>query len=311
MATQGAPHIPVMLSEMLDYLNPKDGGVYVDATFGAGGYSKAILSRANCQVFAIDRDPSVVPFFESLNADFPGRIHLLEGQFGNMEEILTAEKITQLDGIVLDIGVSSMQIDQAERGFSFQKDGPLDMRMSSQGTKASDMVNHLPEEELANIIYHYGGERKSRRIARAIVGARPLHTTKELADVIRAQFPAKPHPIDPATRTFQALRIWINDELQELTSALNQAEHLLAPGGRLVVVTFHSLEDKIVKHYFQEKSGKTSSGSRHIPDFSPQHASEVFTLLTRKPVAPSKEEVDANPRARSAKLRAAEKQGGK
>ncbi len=303
-------HIPVLLNEMTEYMAPCDGEVYVDGTFGAGGYSRALLEKADCKVYAIDRDPSVKELAKDLQKEFPGRIELLLGRFSEMEELLKEAGISGVNGVVLDIGVSSMQIDTAERGFSFMKDGPLDMRMSDNGPDAAYVVNNSSERELANIIYKLGGEHKSRRVARAIVEARaiePITTTKRLADIVRSVVRASKDQLDPATRTFQALRIWVNDELGELKKAIEAAERILLPEGRLVVITFHSLEDSIVKEFFNLKSGKHAGISRHVP-FSPDEQVEdknTLKLLTKKPVIPGENEVNENVRSRSAKLRAA------
>lgn len=307
---QPAPHLPVLLAEVLHYLAPRDGEVFVDGTFGAGGYSRAILEAAECTVFGIDRDPTVKPHADRLAADFPGRFKLLAGCFGDMEALLAAEGVSRVDGVVLDIGVSSMQLDEAARGFSFQADGPLDMRMGAEGPTAAELVNKLEAEELADIIYKYGEERHSRRIARAIVAMRakrPFARTRELAEVVERAIPggaAKKGGIHPATRTFQALRIMVNDELGELERGLAAAERLLGAEGRLVVVTFHSLEDRIVKNFLRVRAGETGGASRHLPEQKPVRAPS-FSLLNRKAVQASAEEAAINPRARSAKLRAA------
>ncbi|PIR39411.1 MAG: 16S rRNA (cytosine(1402)-N(4))-methyltransferase [Alphaproteobacteria bacterium CG11_big_fil_rev_8_21_14_0_20_39_49] len=305
-----SPHYPVMLNEMLEYVSPKDGEVYVDGTFGAGGYSRALLQAADCKVYAIDRDPNVKQLAEELEAEFPGRIELLIGRFSDMERLLKDAGVEKVDAVVLDIGVSSMQIDQAQRGFSFMRQGPLDMRMSQQGIDAAYVVNNTDEAQLADIIYKYGGEKKSRRVASAIVKARaekPITTTSELASIVRSVVRMAKDKIDPATRTFQALRIWVNDELGELRDALESAERLLAPYGRLVVVTFHSLEDAIVKEFVNKKSGKNEGVSRHLPIVEKKMASATFRPLCNKAVKPSEEEISINIRSRSAKLRAAEK----
>lgn len=307
---QPAPHLPVLLAEVLHYLAPRDGEVFVDGTFGAGGYSRAILEAAKCTVYGIDRDPTVKPHADRLAADFPGRFKLLAGCFGDMEALLAAEGVSRVDGVVLDIGVSSMQLDEAARGFSFQADGPLDMRMGAEGPTAAELVNKLEAEELADIIYKYGEERHSRRIARAIVAMRakrPFVRTRELAEVVERAIPggaAKKGGIHPATRTFQALRIMVNDELGELERGLAAAERLLGAEGRLVVVTFHSLEDRIVKNFLRVRAGETGGASRHLPEQKPVRAPS-FSLLNRKAVQASAEEAAINPRARSAKLRAA------
>lgn len=301
------PHVPVMLAEVLDALQPRDGAVYVDGTFGAGGYTRAILAAADTRVLAIDRDPSAIRAGQAMVDSSGGRLKLLEGRFADMESLVEAAGESRIDGVVLDIGVSSMQIDQAERGFSFLRDGPLDMRMAQAGATAADAVNTLPQEVLSNIIYVFGEEPKSRAIARAIVEARkdaPITTTFGLVKAIeRATGRPRPDRIHPATRTFQALRIHVNGELDELVEALHAAERMLAPGGRLVVVTFHSLEDRIVKRFFAARAGKLPSGSRHLPDQA-QGPEPSFELPFKGHVGATEEEAARNPRARSAKLRA-------
>ena len=302
-------HIPVMLNEVLEYLAPKAGEVYVDGTFGAGGYTKGILSSCDCRVVAVDRDPSVTQTAEKIKSEFPERFQFIQGNFGDINNLLKNNLPEhQVDGIVLDIGVSSMQIDQAERGFSFMKNGPLDMRMSQQGRSAADFVNHASEQDLADVIYKYGGERRSRAVARAIVAARlegDIETTSQLAEVVRSVVRRAKDNIDPATRTFQAIRIWINDELGELERALDGAVDALKEGGRLVVVTFHSLEDLIVKRFLKEKSGYVASVSRHMPLASEEEKAATFKILTKKAIKASEEETRINIRSRSAKLRAA------
>lgn len=298
------PHVPVMLAEVLQALAPRDGGVYVDGTFGAGGYTRAILDRADTRVIAIDRDPSAIRAGQALAEAYAPRLSLREGRFADMEQLVAAERI---DGVVLDIGVSSMQIDEAERGFSFLRDGPLDMRMAQSGPSAADAVNTLPQETLSNIIYVFGEEPKARAIARAIVAARaeaPITTTHGLVKAIeRATGRPRPDKIHPATRTFQALRIHVNGELDELVEALHAAERLLPEGGRLVVVTFHSLEDRIVKRFFASRAGKLPSGSRHLPDAA-KGPEPSFELPFKGHLGATDEEARLNPRARSAKLRA-------
>ncbi|MEQ8193198.1 MAG: 16S rRNA (cytosine(1402)-N(4))-methyltransferase RsmH, partial [Rhodospirillales bacterium] len=245
-------HQPVMLDEVLSALSPKDGGIYVDGTFGAGGYSRAVLDAADCTVYGIDRDPDVAVRAATVARDYTGRLHVLSGRFGDMDALLADHGVTSVSGVALDLGVSSMQIDEAERGFSFRADGPLDMRMEKAGPTAADIVNRTPEKELADILYIYGEERASRRIARAIIDARrdsPITRTLRLADVVRAVLPRARDGIDPATRTFQALRIYVNDELGEIDRGLRSAQTILEPGGRLVGVSFHSLEDRKVKEF--------------------------------------------------------------
>lgn len=308
MMDRRQPHIPVLLNEVLDALGPRDGDVFVDGTFGAGGYSHALLEAAECTVWAIDRDPSVASDARALEVAFPGRFHFLPGCFGDMEALLKGAGVDQVDGVVLDIGVSSMQLDEAERGFSFQSDGPLDMRMGAEGVTAADVVNTADRDDLANVIYQYGEERQSRRIARAIVAVRsekPFTRTSELASLIEETIGRKPGAaIHPATRTFQALRIYVNDELGELERGLVGAERLLRAGGRLCVVSFHSLEDRIVKTFLRTRSGEAGSVSRHLPEAKPTRAAS-FRLEPRKAIRATRDEEEANPRARSARLRAA------
>lgn len=299
-----SPHLPVLVREVVQFLAPKAGDVIVDGTFGAGGYSRAILAAAPCRVIGIDRDPTVRPHADAVAAEFPGRFQFVAGCYGDMEALLAHVGAGQVDGVVLDVGVSSMQLDQGERGFSFAADGPLDMRMSGVGLSAADLVNTLDAAELADLIYKYGEERHSRRIARAIVavrGERPITRTGQLAEIIRQAAPAGPG-IHPATRTFQALRISVNDELGELTRGLAAAERLLKAEGRLVVVSFHSLEDRIVKTFLRLRAGEDARPSRHLPTVATRPPS--FTLMTKKSVRPSAEEAARNPRARSARLRA-------
>ena len=307
-------HVPVLLAEVVDALQPRDGGRYVDGTFGAGGYTTAILDRADCQVFAIDRDPDAIAAGRPLEERYAPRLRLLEGRFGDMADLLSAEGVEDVDGVALDLGVSSMQFDQAGRGFSFRASGPLDMRMEKAGPSAADLVNERDEAEIADIVWRYGEERRSRRVARAIVEARRsrrIETTGELAEIVRrAVGPQGRDESDPATRTFQALRIAVNDELGELERGLAAAEQVLAPGGRLAVVSFHSLEDRAVKEFVRARSGRTPAPSRHAPPRAEVPAA-ALREITRKPVAPSDAEVAANPRARSARLRVAEKIGGR
>jgi len=306
-------HVPVMLSEVVRLLAPRSGGVYLDGTFGGGGYATAFLEAAPCTVWAIDRDPEAIARGASLAARFPGRLHLINGRFGDMLDLLAERGITTLDGVVLDLGVSSFQLDDPARGFSFRSDGPLDMRMGSGGPTAADLVNTLPERELADLLFELGEERASRRIAREIVTARgqaPIASTARLASIIRGVMPPDRSGIDPATRSFQALRIRVNDELGEIERALDNASRLLSPGGRLIVVSFHSLEDRIVKRFMADAAGRAPSPSRHDPRGLTTRAAPRFRLLTARPLRPGTAETTANPRARSARLRALERAVG-
>lgn len=299
-------HIAVMGAEVVRALDPKAGEIFVDGTFGAGGYSAALLDKADCQVVALDRDPSVARHAESLNARHPGRLTLIEGRFGDMVSLLSARGIAAVDGVALDLGVSSMQLDTPERGFSFQADGPLDMRMSGEGETAADIVNTRSEAELADILFFLGEERRARAVARAIVAARtikPITRTLELAALIARVVRGQPGH-HPATRSFQALRLEVNDELGELRRGLAAAERLLKPGGRLAVVTFHSLEDREVKRFLDRRQGKGPGVSRHSPG-APPPPPPSFVPLHKGALAPTEAEIAANPRARSAKLRAA------
>ncbi|MCV2871432.1 16S rRNA (cytosine(1402)-N(4))-methyltransferase RsmH [Defluviimonas sp. WL0050] len=292
-----APHIPVLLRPLLEAVAPVSG-TWIDGTFGAGGYSRGLLEAGADKVIGIDRDPMVFRMAEDWAGQYGDRLELVEGTFSDMDR-LAGEPV---DGVVLDLGVSSMQLDQAERGFSFQKDGPLDMRMAHSGPTAADLVNEAGEGEIADILYHYGEERASRRIARAIVAARPFSRTLELAAVIERCLPRqKPGQSHPATRSFQAIRIAVNDEFGQLAEGLEAAERALKPGGQLAVVTFHSLEDRIVKRFFQLRSGGEGQGSRYAP--ARKQVEPAFSLKTRKAVGPDDEELAQNPRARSAKLR--------
>ncbi len=300
-------HVPVLGGEAVEMLEPRDGGIYVDATFGAGGYSRAILDVAGTRVLGIDRDRSAIVGGFDLVDRSGGRLTLVEDRFSNLAEICAAQGFAAVDGVVMDVGVSSMQLDEAERGFSFRLGGPLDMRMGRDGPTAADVIASASETDLANIIYIFGEERHSRAVARAIVAARkeaPVTTTRALAAIVAKVVRSKPGEIHPATRTFQALRIFVNEELDELHLALTAAERVLKPGGRLVVVSFHSLEDRIVKNFFAER-GKAGGGSRHLPEIA--QAAPSFVILTKRPVKPDDAEISANPRARSAKLRAAER----
>jgi 16S rRNA (cytosine1402-N4)-methyltransferase len=307
MSTPDTRHISVLGVEAVDMLSPRAGGIYVDATFGAGGYSRAILATEGTRVIAIDRDRTAIAGGFDLVDASDGRLTLVEDRFSNLADVCTAQGEPLVDGVVMDVGVSSMQIDQAERGFSFRFDGPLDMRMSQHGPTAADVVAKASEADLANIIYIFGEERHSRSVARAIIAARkeaPIETTKQLVDIVQKVVWAKPGEIHPATRTFQALRIFVNAELDELHTALAAAERVLKPGGRLSVVSFHSLEDRIVKNFMTERS-KTGGGSRHLPEVA--QSRPRFSLVNKRPITAGDEELKANPRARSAKLRGAER----
>ena len=306
-AAGDAPHIPVLGRTAIELLKVQDGGIYIDGTFGAGGYTRAILAAANGEVIGIDRDRSALALGAGLVEQAKGRLVLVEDRFSRLDIVARDCGYEQIDGAVLDVGVSSMQLDQAERGFSFRLDGPLDMRMGGDGASAADVVNAASERDLASIIYVLGEERFSRGIARAIVRARaetPIRTTGRLAEIVVSAVRAKPGDIHPATRTFQALRIFVNDELGELAQALIAAERVLRPGGRLVVVSFHSLEDRIVKSFLAERS-ETRGGSRHAPEV--KRPAPSFAVLTKRPVVADEQEVANNPRARSAKLRAGER----
>ncbi|HXN67014.1 MAG TPA: 16S rRNA (cytosine(1402)-N(4))-methyltransferase RsmH [Bradyrhizobium sp.] len=300
-------HIPVLGREAVEMLEPRDGGIYLDATFGAGGYSRAILDIPGTRVIGIDRDRSAIAGGFDLAERSGGRLTLVEDRFSNLAEICASQGVETVDGVVMDVGVSSMQLDEAGRGFSFRTSGPLDMRMGHGGPTAADVIARASEADLANIIYVFGEERHSRAVARAIVAARkeaPIATTRALADIVAKVVRSKPGEIHPATRTFQGLRIFVNEELDELHLALSAAERVLKPGGRLVVVSFHSLEDRIVKNFLVERA-RAGGGSRHLPEIA--QAAPSFAVLTKRPVTPDEAEIAANPRARSAKLRAAER----
>jgi 16S rRNA (cytosine1402-N4)-methyltransferase len=309
VAPPASRHVPVLLNEMLAALAVRRDGVYLDATFGGGGYSQAILAAGAGRLYGLDRDPGAVATGNRLAAE-RREFAMLEGRFGDMVADLAAAGVQRLDGIVLDLGLSSVQLDDPSRGFSFAADGPLDMRMSRQGLSAAELVNEADEATLATILYRYGEERAARRIARAIVERRrraPLTRTRELAAVVAGAIGRHGGRIDPATRTFQALRIYLNEELDELERALAAAEGLLAPGGRLVIVAFHSLEDRLVKRFLAARSGDLPRPSRHLPEPTGMPEAARFRPLFRHPVRPTAEEVRANPRARSARLRAAER----
>ena len=306
-AARSAGHIPVLLDAVLAALAPRDNAVYVDATFGGGGYSEAFLKAGHCRVFGIDRDPDAVRRGRDLAEHYGERLRVLEGRFGDMAQLLASVNTDPVAGIALDLGVSSTQLDTPERGFSFRSDGPLDMRMSGDGLSAADLVATLSESDLAELIRALGEERFARRIARAINAARqrrPIQRTTELAEIVRAVVPQSEPGQDPATRTFQALRIAVNDELGELDRGLAAAEQLLAPGGRLAVVSFHSLEDRRVKEFLRRRSDMAPRASRHRPTGAEPRAPS-FTLLTRRAIKPGAAEIAHNPRARAARLRAA------
>lgn len=313
MAAAGGParHIPVMLSEVLTALQPRAGAIIVDGTFGAGGYSEAILKAADCKVIAIDRDPEAFRLSGRLAEKYPGRLMAVLGRYSEMVEIAASAGFSAVDGVTLDLGVSSMQLDEPARGFSFLQEGPLDMRMGEGGPTASDIVNAMPERELAEIIFKLGEERRARAIAKAIVARRaekPITTTTELADiVVRVLGRKRDETKHPATRTFQALRLYLNEELDELARGLSAAERLLRAGGRLAVVTFHSLEDRIAKRFLASRSAPPPRASRHLPEARSEIIAPSFRLLNRRPLEPSRAEIARNPRARSARLRTAER----
>lgn len=303
-----AGHIPVLLEEVVAALKLSDGGIYVDGTFGGGGYARAMLLASDCRVVGIDRDPDALKRGEVIQAEFPGRLTLVAGCFGQMDHLLQAQNIQAVDGVALDLGVSSFQLDEAERGFSFRFDGPLDMRMGRQGPSAADVVNETDEKSLADILFQLGEERQSRRIAKAIVLRRQeqrFERTLDLAQVIASvvKFDGRIHP---ATRSFQALRLYVNDELGELDRGLVAAESLLKPGGRLAVVSFHSLEDRRVKNFLKNRSGSDVEGSRHLPPQADQNK-PTMRLIDRGGIAPSETEATQNPRSRSARLRVGER----
>jgi 16S rRNA (cytosine1402-N4)-methyltransferase len=303
------PHAPVLLREAIHYLAPRDGGVYIDGTFGAGGHATAILDAADTRVIGIDRDADAIASGRPQAEASGGRLTLVEGRFGALDTIASGLGVTAADGVLLDLGVSSTQLDAPERGFSFRLDGPLDMRMGCDGPSAADVVAAASERDLADIIFNLGEERHARAVAHAITAAReqhPIVTTRALADIVARVAHDRSGDIHPATRTFQALRLFVNDELRELEEGLAAAERILKPGGRLVAISFHSLEDRIVKTFLAFGS-RPAGGSRHLPEKPPVAA--TFRVLTRRPVTPGAAEIHENPRARSAKMRAAERTG--
>jgi 16S rRNA (cytosine1402-N4)-methyltransferase len=301
-------HIPVMLSEVVTYLQPREGETYVDGTFGAGSYSRAILKQNNCTLYAVDQDPDVKKFVTQLKTEFGDRFIFINGNFSELQELLANKNISKVDGIVLDLGVSSMQLENPSRGFSFMHEGSLDMRMSKEGLDAYNFINTSSEETIANVIYNYGGETKSRRIAKKIIEARknsPINSTLELADIVRSVVKKGKSKIDPATKTFQAIRIFVNNELGALQEALIASENLLNNNGRLIIVSFHSLEDAIVKEFINERAKPKQSSSRHLPLVEEKPFHPKFQWLTNKAIKPTDTEIKSNPRSRSAKLRAA------
>ncbi|MBR0655693.1 16S rRNA (cytosine(1402)-N(4))-methyltransferase RsmH [Plastoroseomonas arctica] len=303
-------HIPVLLDEAVAALAPRAEGTYLDATFGGGGYASAILEAVPCTLWALDRDPAAIARGAALAARFPGRLHLVETRFGAMLEALAERGVTTLDGVVMDLGVSSFQLDEGERGFSFRAEGPLDMRMGRDGPSAAELVNGLDAESLAKILSELGEERHARKIARAILRERsvaPITTTGRLASIVRSSIPRDPSGLDSATRSFQALRMAVNEELPEIEQGLAAAAALLSPGGRLVVVSFHSLEDRIVKRFFAARTGREGLPSRHDPAALLAPPKPEFSLLTSRAVRPGAAELAMNPRARSARLRAMER----
>lgn len=302
MQDSAPPHVPVLIRPILDRLAPISG-VWLDGTLGAGGYARALLDAGAERLIGVDRDPLALQMAQGWGARYGDRLRLVQGNFAQLDEYADGP----LDGVVLDLGVSSMQLDRAERGFSFAKDGPLDMRMGQSGPSAADLVNQASEEMLADILFHYGEERAARRIARAIARARaqaPITTTLQLAEIITSCLPRpKPGQSHPATRSFQALRIAVNNEFEALVQGLEAAERALRPGGALAVVSFHSLEDRVVKRFLQQRAGQGGRGSRHAPE-APQDAPR-FSLIERRGIAPDAQELAENPRARSARLRLA------
>ncbi len=308
--TSSAPHCSVLLDEVLEHISPKKDRRYLDCTFGAGGYTKAILKTADCYVTGLDQDPTVRKFVDEVKNEFVEKFDFVETNFADAKNKLGDRKF---DGIVLDLGISSMQVDTADRGFSFMQDGPLDMRMGNDGISAKEFIAEASEEEIANVIYKYGEEVQSRQIAHNIVKMReiePIETTLQLAEIVRDAMHYRKGKIDPATKTFQAIRIHINKELESIEKLLENLEDMLLPGGRILVVSFHSLEDSIVKSFFKEKSMKKVARSKYSTKPIEMEDGKWLQLITKKPIVPSREEVISNPRSRSARLRVAEKIGG-
>lgn len=308
---QRVEHTPVLLNEVIEVLNPQDNQIYVDCTFGAGGYSRRILQESNCRLIAIDRDPDVATYSSALKNDFGNRFDFSNATFSELESVLEKYDTEKIDAIIMDLGVSSMQLDRAERGFSFSKNGLLDMRMSKQGKSAYDFVNFEAEDRIANILYNYADEKFSRRIARKIIEVRqskPIETTFELADLVRNVLPGKfkGHRTDPATKTFQAIRIWVNEELSEIEEILALSKKALKVGGKLIAVTFHSIEDRLIKNFLVDNGKKQTVISRYLPDIG-EASTPFFKLINKKVIVPAEEEIRNNIRSRSAKLRAAEK----
>ena len=302
-------HKPVLINEVIESIEPADDKIYFDATFGNGGYSKKILSSSNCKVIAIDRDPSVSSKAKEFEEKYKDRFKFIESRFSQIKKVMEELEREKVNCFLFDIGVSSMQLDNANRGFSFMKDGPLDMRMSNTGKTAGELINTIDQNELADILFHYGDERNSRRIARSIINYRnkkEIKSTLELADIIKKNNKNFKSKINPATKTFQALRVFINDELNELKIALEKSENLLAKNGLLIIVSFQSLEDRIVKDFFNHNSGKRWRSSRHYPELPDKLATQL-KIITKKPILPSASEILENPRSRSAKLRVAQK----
>ena len=308
--TLPSPHYPVLLCEIIENLQPENGKKYLDCTFGAGGYTKAILDSANCSVQALDQDPNVYKYAEKLFSKYQERFEFIQGNFANIKELLKGKRC---DGVVLDLGVSSMQLDEKERGFSFMRDGNLDMRMSTRGYSAADFIASASEAEIAEVIYKYGEEVQSRQIAKMIVLERqkePITTTVRLAEIVRKSMHYRKSKIDPATKTFQAIRIYINKELENLESFLANLNDILNPGARILIVSFHSLEDSIVKSFFKTHSLKKVARSKYAQELENYDESKWLKIISKKPILPTTREIRENHRSRSARLRVAQKMGG-